>query len=74
MSDGHLGRIVDIVKLFSKDKDVEREDRGDRGDADGGRDREEIMSIDFDKLDHRTVRELQNYVRLQKNTIVHDKD
>lgn len=71
MSDGHLGRIVDIVKLFSKDKDAEREDRGD---ADGGRDREEIMSIDFDKLDHRTVRELQNYVRLQKNTIVHDKD
>ena len=71
MSDGHLGRIVDIVKLFSKDKDVEREDRGD---ADGGRDTGEIMSIDFDKLDHRTVRELQNYVRLQKNTIVHDKD
>lgn len=52
----------------------DRGDRGDRGDADGGRDREEIMSIDFDKLDHRTVRELQNYVRLQKNTIVHDKD
>lgn len=32
------------------------------------------MGIDIEKLDNKTIRELQNYVRLQKNSIIHDKE
>lgn len=33
-----------------------------------------MLGIELEKLDHKTIRELQNYVRLQKNSVIHDKE
>lgn len=34
----------------------------------------EVVSLDLEKMDNRLVRELQNYVRLQRNSVVHDRE
>jgi hypothetical protein len=55
-----LGRILEIIKCTAKDGHEFKID-----------DKTEMLSLDLEKLDNRTVRELQNYIKLQKNSMGH---
>lgn len=68
----HLQRIYSIIKnspQYNHSSSHSKETVDESKIGDGGEGGEEVLGVDLEKIDQKSLRELQNYIKLQKNSI-----